>query len=45
MGMDLHMWGLVYVRGLWLMYVRRLAEALLCPFSFIFHLFHCYMQS
>ena len=42
-GMDLRMWGLVYVRGLWPVYVRHLAEALLCLFSLIFQSFHLYV--
>ena len=39
-GMNLCPRGLVCVRVPWRMYVRRLAEALLYPFSIIFHLFH-----
>ena len=44
-GVGLRTWGPVCVHGLWPAYVRRLVEALLYPFSFLFQLFHFYMQS
>ena len=44
-GMGLHTQGPICVCRLWPAYVRCLAEALLCPFSFIFQLFRFYMQS
>ena len=44
-GVGLRTQGPVCVHGLWPAYVRRLVEALLYPFSFLFQLFHFYMQS